>query len=400
MSEFDPYERLSDYLDGELSQDELASLEADLEADADLREELEDLRVVVDGLRDAPAVRAPEGFTARVLERLEDEGLGSGLPAGAANDDPLPGALYRAGLWAAGPVAAALAAMLVLWIGVRVVEQPSGGAVAEAPQMASAPAPTGQGVAEGDGVVDELFPAATPGPDLEVTTGGTVPAARPARSASRAPAPARRSGIREAKSSAPRDVYMAEFERAPESASAQAPAAEEDQELAVAAADDPDRDADKASDWSPEPTAEAESLEDSDDGVALADEPAAVAPALDETAGFVDAEAARAPRDVSSAGASRRKAAAPATRSRDTSLAHNALLRGAGAAEALLRTCGQRGWICVEQPVPGAGRSLRITVPDGQQVGLESVLRELGQLRMGSFVVRDGSATLRVVVQP
>lgn len=67
-------DQLSAFLDGELDETEAASLEAALEADADLRAELEKLRGVQRLLRTHGPARAPEGFAQRVIAAAEAEG--------------------------------------------------------------------------------------------------------------------------------------------------------------------------------------------------------------------------------------------------------------------------------------------------------------------------------------
>lgn len=57
------WERLSAYLDGQLSSREQARLVARLEEDADLRAALENLRATRDALRSLPSLKAPRNFT-------------------------------------------------------------------------------------------------------------------------------------------------------------------------------------------------------------------------------------------------------------------------------------------------------------------------------------------------
>ncbi len=66
-------ERLSAYLDGDLSADEVAALEHELAHDAHMRADLDALRLVVHTLRDDGPVRAPLGFHAAVMDRIEAE---------------------------------------------------------------------------------------------------------------------------------------------------------------------------------------------------------------------------------------------------------------------------------------------------------------------------------------
>jgi len=66
-------ERLSAYLDGELTDEEVEHLEADLARDAALRAELKRLRAVVRFLHDEGPVRAPLGFHNAVMARIDEE---------------------------------------------------------------------------------------------------------------------------------------------------------------------------------------------------------------------------------------------------------------------------------------------------------------------------------------
>jgi negative regulator of sigma E activity len=66
-------ERLSAYLDGELTDEEVAHLEAELARDAALRAQLSELEAVVRFLHDEGPVRAPLGFHSAVMARIEEE---------------------------------------------------------------------------------------------------------------------------------------------------------------------------------------------------------------------------------------------------------------------------------------------------------------------------------------
>lgn len=66
-------ERLSAYLDGELTDEEAASIEAELAGDPALRAELGRLKAVVALMHDEGPVRAPLGFHASVMARIEAE---------------------------------------------------------------------------------------------------------------------------------------------------------------------------------------------------------------------------------------------------------------------------------------------------------------------------------------
>lgn len=66
-------EDLSAYLDGELTDAEMAELEAELARDPDLRADLQALEGVVQFLREEGPDMAPLGFHHRVMERIEQE---------------------------------------------------------------------------------------------------------------------------------------------------------------------------------------------------------------------------------------------------------------------------------------------------------------------------------------
>ena len=68
-------ERLSAYLDGELSSTEAQSFEQQLERDPELRSEVEAFEAAAKLLREHGPVRAPAGFHARVLDAVRDEPL-------------------------------------------------------------------------------------------------------------------------------------------------------------------------------------------------------------------------------------------------------------------------------------------------------------------------------------
>ncbi len=67
---FDRQERLTAYLDDELTPDERAALEEELDRDADLRAELESLRATASALRNLGAPQAPEAFVREVETRI------------------------------------------------------------------------------------------------------------------------------------------------------------------------------------------------------------------------------------------------------------------------------------------------------------------------------------------
>lgn len=72
------FERLSAYIDGELSPDEQTALEQRLQREPALRRELDELRVIVQAVRGLPAVQRPRDFT------LSPEMVGMAAPARAA----------------------------------------------------------------------------------------------------------------------------------------------------------------------------------------------------------------------------------------------------------------------------------------------------------------------------
>lgn len=69
----DTGERLAAYLSGDLDIDERAALEADLAGDPALRAHLERIRAADAALADLPDVALPEGFSARLRERVAPE---------------------------------------------------------------------------------------------------------------------------------------------------------------------------------------------------------------------------------------------------------------------------------------------------------------------------------------
>ncbi|MFP5503524.1 MAG: anti-sigma factor family protein, partial [Candidatus Sericytochromatia bacterium] len=63
-------ERLSDYLDGALAPEERAQVDAHLEGCEHCRQDLEELRFVVEMLHKVPQEDVPEGLSARIHEAL------------------------------------------------------------------------------------------------------------------------------------------------------------------------------------------------------------------------------------------------------------------------------------------------------------------------------------------
>ena len=67
------HEDVSAYLDGDLSDAEIEAFEAELDRNATLREELDDVRWVSEWLADEGPLEAPMGFANRVMDRIEAE---------------------------------------------------------------------------------------------------------------------------------------------------------------------------------------------------------------------------------------------------------------------------------------------------------------------------------------
>ncbi len=238
-------EELSAYLDGFLADDEVARVEAALQADPALQAELDELRDLVAGLGEMPELDAPDSLMAGVLAQVADLPIPTGddaandsedvLVAAAAND--VGGKVIAFPWWVRGPAAAAVAALLLVGAGVWFMGQEAGGppaatamkpaASSSAPELA-APAPTGAldveaVVADAGAEIDEDIRARlreraareTSGeaellvePTPEVRTGAAQPAPRRAPAAA-APAP-RPAPEPEAE---PEGVFVAEFER-------------------------------------------------------------------------------------------------------------------------------------------------------------------------------------------
>ena len=169
-----PSEQLSAYLDGELSPEERASVDAALSEDPSLRAELDGLRQVVQWVREQGQVEAPMGFAEALDAKL------------AAEPDPRAGVL----LWLRRPMGVpievlALAAV-ALWVTLNLAgpttssEPVAGRAVFDAPEEASEPAPTVEEAppppeAKGDGVLTRKMAAPAP-------VAAAAPAAAPHKS--------------------------------------------------------------------------------------------------------------------------------------------------------------------------------------------------------------------------
>ncbi len=81
MDPFFARNRLSAYLDGALDDSEAAEVAAAIEADPSLRDEFEELQRAVDLLRTHGPAKAPDGFHARLMARIEEEPAQGGVVA-------------------------------------------------------------------------------------------------------------------------------------------------------------------------------------------------------------------------------------------------------------------------------------------------------------------------------
>lgn len=140
MSRHPAHDHLSAFLDGELDEAEAIAVEAALEADPTLREELARLKGVQHLLRTHGRTRAPDGFTARVLEAAREQ-----TPAAA------PWWRRPFGVPLEGVLVAAAAALVLIIAVPRSLE-------AEAPPVAAAgkaaDVPDDRNPAQGEGLVD------------------------------------------------------------------------------------------------------------------------------------------------------------------------------------------------------------------------------------------------------
>jgi hypothetical protein len=75
MDAFFARNRLSAYLDGELTSAEARDVEAALAREPELREELDAMRAAIELLRDGGMVEPPEGFADRLALRLQEESM-------------------------------------------------------------------------------------------------------------------------------------------------------------------------------------------------------------------------------------------------------------------------------------------------------------------------------------
>lgn len=249
---------LSAFLDEELTDEERALLEEQLDDDAGLRAELEELRGVVDGVRSLGDARAPEGFLGAVLARVDaGEGLGEDLfpEDGSANEAPTPlpsvgtpsspeDNVVRFPWWLRGPAVAAVAAALVVGIGLSLrdpgpSEPPSVAELTTRPAGApGAPVPTGAVEDAGDAVValdpEELPTGGAESIRMEPRGADRVAVGGAGTGATPPPPPAaskpHSSGLREADAGAPDGVVEVAAEAFAPEPDAVADAADEDEE--------------------------------------------------------------------------------------------------------------------------------------------------------------------------
>lgn len=153
-------ERLSAYLDDALPAADRAALEADLAADPRLQHELDELRLVVTGVRNLPPLRAPRDFTlTHEMLAAHESARMVRFPVGRA-------------LWLAQTAAAILLAAFGVWFlrPVALVETAPAAVMMDAPVAPVAPtappmmqqAPSG-GAALDDTLSDEAMPEAALG---------------------------------------------------------------------------------------------------------------------------------------------------------------------------------------------------------------------------------------------
>ncbi len=86
MNAFYDDQRISGYLDGELSADEQSRFEEEIAQNAELRQVVDELRALRSDLDLLPRARLEEDFAARVLRRAEREVLSGGLTAPPVDD--------------------------------------------------------------------------------------------------------------------------------------------------------------------------------------------------------------------------------------------------------------------------------------------------------------------------
>jgi hypothetical protein len=151
MDEFFARNRLSAYIDGELSDAEMAEVARAIEEQPELREAYDELLVAVALLREHGPVQAPAGFHSGVMRRVE------GLSAGRSWLERLFGPLGRHPVQGLGVAVVAAAVLLLVFRG-PVLDGPLPGesrppSVVEPEREAAVPGPEkGEGAEQGQAV--------------------------------------------------------------------------------------------------------------------------------------------------------------------------------------------------------------------------------------------------------
>lgn len=163
-------ELLSDYLDGELTDAEVAELEHRLARDPALQQELDQLRAAVDLLRTHGPVQAPPSLYASIMEAVDEE--------------PMPGGFWR---WLQRPFGIPLQTLAVVVVAILVIGVSVGGVLtvggldlADSREIVPTTAVSKSDDTKGDAVAD-----AAPEEAEEQAAGGE--AKQPASVASRTP---------------------------------------------------------------------------------------------------------------------------------------------------------------------------------------------------------------------
>ena len=190
MSDVDPREQLSAYLDGVLAAADRVRLDEALLADSDLRTELEELRALVEDVHALSSEQAPEGLADAVMAEVKVYPIPGGEGLDREGEETPRDRLIVLSWWVKGPVVSLLAASLVMGIIVykRGGEVPVPSSLRPAASLFEtadselapvdhlrAPRPTGADGFESDGVVDASTDGAEPGLEAEVPS---VPSSR------------------------------------------------------------------------------------------------------------------------------------------------------------------------------------------------------------------------------
>jgi anti-sigma factor RsiW len=411
--------QISAYLDGELPADERARLEAEIQADPELREELEAMRSLMGELAAMPRETAPDGFLARVMVGVERDADRSEI----SNESNV----IRVPWWRRGPLVSALAASLVLGFGLFAVQTrkdaPPAPAALRAPPAAEnlvLPRPTGslgggaggEGTA-GDAVADAIAERMRAGSEeptpldlAEADTGVAVGAAGAAGGSLAGRARSAGSGLRDVppgssgRTSSP-SIHVAEFERSDLDESSADPAVLAEAERAA-------HEQPPAARYAPEPD----------------DEPALLADAgsADEGAGglgFEEVSIGAFPRrsaETAGSSAAPAAAAAPPAPAAEPAPAKprpaSTVLASLGVADAdavdrLREEIANRGWsVQVLGSAPGPGgqgvdpntRVLMISAPALSRDELRRTLQRYGALSLGGEMEAGDDGRVRVRV--